>query len=102
MSGIGAISERHRSPAHRAFVRTLHCVVCNASPLSDPHHLKFAQPRAMSLKVSDEFCVPLCRRCHDAVESAGDEVAWWARQGIDPLPLAAELWEVSTQKRPEH
>jgi hypothetical protein len=34
---------------------------------SDPHHLRFAQPRALGLKVSDEFTVPLCRDHHRQV-----------------------------------
>jgi hypothetical protein len=35
-------------------------LVCGRQP-SDPHHLRFAQPRALGLKVNDEFTVPLCR-----------------------------------------
>ena len=44
---------------------------------SDPHHLRFAQPRAIGLKVSDEFTVPLCRGHHRQLHQVGDEVAWW-------------------------
>lgn len=49
----------------------------------------------MQLKAGDQWCVPLCRRCHDLVEDAGDEAAWWQRMGIDPVPLAIELWAIS-------
>src|SRR5262249_37866170 len=35
------------------------CLICGRQP-SDPHHLRFAQPRALGRKVSDEFIVPLC------------------------------------------
>lgn len=91
--------ERNRSPAHRRFVAGLRCIRCGAAPPSDPHHLKFLQPRAMALKAGDQWCIPMCRRCHDAVENAGDEIAWWARQGIDPVPLAIELWRVSKRER---
>ena len=31
---------------------------------SDPHHLRFMQPRALGRKASDEFAVPLCRIHH--------------------------------------
>ena len=42
----------------------------------------------MSLKVSDEFTLPLCNTHHDAVHKTGDERAWWARHGIiDPLEI---------------
>jgi hypothetical protein len=36
------------------------CLVCGRKP-SDPHHLRFVQPRALGRKASDEFAVPLCR-----------------------------------------
>lgn len=37
----------------------------------------------------------MCRRHHLEVEGAGDEAAWWIAKGIDPLPLAQELWAMS-------
>lgn len=86
---------RHRSRAHRRFVASLCCVVCRRQPPSDPHHLKFAQPRAKGLKSGDQWCVPLCRIHHDQVELAGDEAAWWQVKAIDPQPLAVELWAIS-------
>jgi len=46
----------------------------------------------MSLKVSDEFTVPLCNGHHDAVHRTGDERAWWAARHIDPLAIAEHLW----------
>ena len=51
----------------------------------DPHHLRFAQPRALGLKVSDEFTVPLCRGHHRQLHQAGNEVAWWDNLNIKPL-----------------
>lgn len=87
--------QRDRSKSHLARVRGLRCTICQAGPPCDPHHLKFAQPRAMSLKSGDQWTVPLCREHHDEVEGAGDERAWWARKKIDPLPLACELWAIS-------
>jgi hypothetical protein len=47
-----------RNKAHLRFIASQPCLVCGRQP-SDPHHLQFAQPRAMGLKVSDEFTVPL-------------------------------------------
>jgi hypothetical protein len=50
----------------------------------------------MSLKVSDEYTVPLCNGHHDALHRTGDERAWWARHGIiEPLKFAARLWAAS-------
>ena len=87
---------RLRSKAHLKFVASQPCLVCGRSP-ADAHHLRFTQPRAMGLKVSDEFTVPLCRVHHRDVHSHGDEVAWWERRAIDPLATSRTLW-VSTQR----
>ena len=60
-----AIAEpkRLRDKAHLKFVASQPCLVCGRQP-SDSHHLRFAQSRAIGLKVSDEFTVPLCRGHH--------------------------------------
>jgi hypothetical protein len=50
----------------------------------------------MSLKVSDEYTVPLCNVHHDQLHRSGDERAWWARNGIlEPLKFADRLWAAS-------
>lgn len=85
---------RRRSKAHLAFVREHPCLVCRQTP-SDAHHLKFAQPRALGRKVSDEFTVPLCRSHHQALHRHGNERAWWIDMQISPLPVASELWAAS-------
>ena len=86
---------RIRDRDHLTFVARQPCLVCGRRP-AQAHHLKFAQPRAMSLKVSDEYTVPLCNGHHDALHKSGDERAWWARHGIiDPLKFAARLWAAS-------
>jgi hypothetical protein len=84
--------KRLRDKAHLKFVAPQSCVVCGRQP-SDPHHLRFAQPRAIGLKVSDEFTVPLCRGHHRQLHQVGDEVAWWENQKIDALEVARRLWE---------
>jgi len=83
--------KRLRDKAHLKFVASQPCLVCGRSP-SDPHHLRFAQPRAIGLKVSDEFTVPLCRGHHRELHQAGKETAWWERKNIDALRVARELW----------
>jgi hypothetical protein len=89
--GLSAKPIRLRDKEHRKFVAAQPCVVCGRSP-ADPHHLRFAQPRALGRKVSDEFLVPLCRIHHDALHKRGDEAAWWESLAIDPAPIATELW----------
>jgi hypothetical protein len=61
--------------------------------LSDPHHLRYMQPRALGRKASDEFAVPLCRLHHRAAHRLGDERAWWKAAGIDPIKIARRLWK---------
>jgi hypothetical protein len=82
---------RLRDKAHLRFVASQPCLICGRQP-SDPHHLRFAQPRALGLKVSDEFTVPLCRGHHRQLHQAGNEVAWWSNHRLDPLIVASTLW----------
>ena len=67
---------RVRDREHVRYVAKQPCLICGRSP-SDPHHLRFAQSRALGRKVSDEFIVPLCRGHHREVHRRGDEAAWW-------------------------
>jgi hypothetical protein len=83
---------RLRDKDHRKFVSTQPCLVCGRTP-ADPHHLRFAQPRALSRKVSDEFTVPVCRLHHRELHNHGDEKMWWKGININPLPIAMKLWK---------
>src|SRR5262249_41928950 len=84
--------KRRRDKAHLRFVASQACLVCGRHP-SDPHHLRFAQPRALGMKVSDEFTVPMCRGHHRQLHQATNEVAWWQALKIDALRVARRLWE---------
>ncbi len=85
---------RRRSKSHLLFVRAQPCLICKQAPC-DAHHLKFAQPRALGRKVSDEFTVPLCRVHHQDLHRHGNEQAWWANMNKAPLSMAKELWNLS-------
>ena len=82
---------RIRDRDHIRHVIKQACLICGRRP-SDPHHLRFAQSRALGRKVSDEFTVPLCRAHHREVHRCGDEGLWWRKTGIDPLAAARALW----------
>ena len=84
--------KRLRDKSHLKFVASQACLICGRQP-SDPHHLRFAQPRALGMKVSDEFTVPLCRGHHRQLHQAGSEVAWWEGVKINALDIAKGLWE---------
>jgi hypothetical protein len=85
---------RIRNKAHLAFVASHPCVICQRTPC-DAHHLKFAQPKALGRKVSDEFTVPICRDHHRDLHRRGNEAAWWADLQIAPLNIAKDLWLAS-------
>ena len=82
---------RYRNKEHLRFVMQQPCLVCGRTP-SDPHHLRFMQPRALGRKVSDEFVAPLCRTHHREVHRVGDERAWWKQASINPIKVARQLW----------
>jgi DNA recombination protein Rad52 len=94
-----AIAEpkRLRDKTHLKFVASQACLICGRQP-SDPHHLRFAQPRGIGLKVSDEFTVPLCRGHHRQLHQAGNEVTWWESFQIDALAMAKDLWKQTHAK----
>jgi hypothetical protein len=85
---------RIRDKNHLRFVASQNCLVCGRNP-SQAHHILFAQPRAMSRKVSDEWTVPLCVIHHRALHDCGGEQKWWSRQNLDPLKEALLLWQQS-------
>jgi len=84
-----------RNKAHLVFVAAQPCLVCQRFAC-DAHHLKFARPRALGRKVSDEFTVPLCRDHHQDLHRHGNEMAWWANHKIGALEVAKELWATSS------
>jgi hypothetical protein len=82
---------RDRDRDHLRFVAAQPCLICGRTP-SDPHHIKFAEQRAMGRRVSDRFTVPICRLHHRELHRRGNERAWWQKQAIDPLVVASSLW----------
>jgi ERF superfamily len=91
---------RYRNKAHLRYVAQQPCLLCGRKP-SDPHHLRFMQPRALGRKASDEFAVPLCRIHHRLVHRVGNEAAWWKDAGIDPIKAACQLWRQTRLDDPQ-
>ncbi|MCW5704786.1 MAG: ERF family protein [Bradyrhizobium sp.] len=85
---------RERDRNHLRFVARQPCLACGRTPC-DPHHIKYAEQRAMGRKVSDRFTVPLCRLHHRELHRRGDERGWWKFHDIDPLAIAARLWAIT-------
>jgi hypothetical protein len=95
-----AAPRRYRNREHLRYVAQQACLICGRKQ-SDPHHLRYLQPRALGRKASDEFAVPLCRSHHRAVHRAGDEQAWWKAAGIDPVKVARQLWRQTRLDDPQ-
>ena len=85
------VPRRLRDKGHLRFVSKQSCLICGRQPC-DAHHLRFAQSRGLGQKVSDEFTVPLCRAHHRELHSAGREVDWWGKTGIEPTDIARKFW----------
>jgi len=95
-----AAPRRLRDEEHLAYVATLPCLVCARTP-SQAHHLRFAQPRALGRKVSDEWVVPLCNLHHRALHDDGNEEVWWAQHGVDAVSEAERLWRERRAPEPQ-
>jgi ERF superfamily len=85
---------RARDKDHLRFICKQPCTVCGRTPC-EAHHLRFAQPRAMGRRVSDEFTVPLCRLHHRELHHVGNELSWWKGLNVNPLPIALRFWQLT-------
>ena len=90
--------KRIRSKEHLRFVAQQPCLICGRKP-AHAHHIRYAQSRGLSLKVSDEFTVPLCATHHSENHRTGDERRWWEEHKIDPLGVARDLWEATSSAK---
>ena len=91
--------KRIRCKEHLRFVASQPCLICGRAP-SHAHHIRHAQTRGLSLKVSDEFTVPLCAIHHNHIHTTGREREWWQERSVDPLTVAADLWQKSRECYP--
>jgi hypothetical protein len=94
-----ALPKRVRDAAHLKFVASIPCLICGRRP-SQAHHLRFAQPRSLGSKVSDQYTVPLCAVHHRTLHDHGAEENWWQSHGITPLEEAERLWRENHQETP--
>jgi DNA recombination protein Rad52 len=88
---------RIRDKEHLQYVASQSCLICGRAP-SQAHHLRFAQARALSRKVSDEWTVPLCATHHRSLHDGGNEEQWWKERKVDPVLKACQLWRHTGEK----
>lgn len=79
-----------RSEKHRRFVASLPCCVCGASDVQAAH-IRSNTGGGMSLKPGDDWCVPLCCRCHAKQHKVGEREFWGDRLD-DAKGLAQTLY----------
>jgi hypothetical protein len=91
--------KRIRCKEHLRFVASQPCLICGRSP-AHAHHVRYAQPRGLSLKVSDEYTVPLCATHHHHIHTTAKEREWWQERNIDPLKVASALWQQNRERHP--
>src|SRR5581483_4605198 len=93
---------RNTDDMHLAAVRRLPCISCDVDPAGVAAHVRKSAPgkpiTGIGIKPDDKWTVPLCDDCHtrrpDAQHNIGEPV-FWARLGLDPFKLAADLAAVS-------
>ena len=85
---------RYRSEKYLWSVRGKPCLICQQE--GEAHHVTYAEPNGMGLKVGDNWVVPMCHAHHMEVHGFGDEELWWALQGVDPLEVARTMYEEYT------
>jgi hypothetical protein len=91
--------KRMRCKEHLRFVASHPCLICGRLP-SHAHHVRYAQSKGLSLKVSDEFTVPLCAIHHHNIHTTDREQEWWQERNVDPLIVARNLWQQSRKHHP--
>jgi ERF superfamily len=92
-NSLGLVKPRRsRDKEHLRFITIQPCTVCGRQPC-EAHHIRYAQPRALGRRVSDEFTVPLCRLHHRELHRQGDERGWWDKLKIDPMSIALRFWQ---------
>ena len=85
-----AAPRRYRNKDHLRFVVQQPCLVCGRTP-SDPHHLRFMQPRALGRKVSDRERITLAA-IWDSHVCDGTLVLCFQRSIRLALPGSAGEW----------
>jgi hypothetical protein len=95
---------RERNRNHLAWIASLPSLIsgkrgCEAAHIRMGSQVHGKRSVGLAEKPDDMFTVPLTASEHrtgdDSQHACGDERAWWARHGIDPIDVALRLWAAS-------
>jgi hypothetical protein len=88
------------SPTYLDLIRQLPCILSGRP--AEAAHIRYADAKhgkadtGAARKPDDKWCLPLAPELHrmhkGCQHDAGDERAWWAQFGIDPLEVCSRLW----------
>lgn len=88
------------SPSYLDLIRQLPCILSGRP--AEAAHIRYADAKhgkadtGAARKPDDKWCLPLAPELHrmniGCQHDAGDERAWWAAMGIDPLEICTRLW----------
>jgi len=86
-----------RDKKYLGIVRKEPCLICGKE--SEAHHIMYAEPRGVALKVGDNWTVPVCHEHHMSIHHYGNEKKWWIFQGVDPIEWAEKKWREYNEAR---
>ena len=104
MSELRQRAPRQEDPKHLAFVRTQPCCIRGCRRQAEAAHIRFACPAigkeytGKAEKPDDRWTVPLCPYHHRigiASQHSMGEAEFWQMVGINPFPIAIELFRLS-------
>lgn len=88
------------SPTYLDIIRQLPCILSGRP--AEAAHIRYADAKynkpetGAGRRPDDKWCLPLAPELHrlntGCQHDAGDEAAWWAQWGIDPLEICTNLW----------
>lgn len=97
-----SIDGEMRDAAYRKFVRRLPCIITGTTAETIAHHIRVGLNRG-ARKPSDDRCVPLADSLHNIKPGSLHMIGernFWTQYGIDPFPLARDLYALFTTHGP--
>jgi hypothetical protein len=95
MSELRQRQPREKDSKHLDFIRSQPCCICGGID-TEAAHIRAASlahgklHTGMAEKPSDKWTLPLCNGHHDE-QHMMNEMAFWAKYGIDPFLLAIQM-----------
>lgn len=96
MTDLRQREPRIRDNAYLQDVRSLSCIICLSNVCVDAAHIRYSAPGKLNAgvgaKPDDCYVLPLCRE-HHALQHSMGERQFWREMGLDPLRIAAQLYQ---------